>query len=106
VEEKVSVAVFAAPGVSLTITLVPVKVEFVNSTEGALPGDGDTDAVSVTAPVKPILFNVMVALAEDPTTMTPGLAELVAISKSELIVITTFAVWGGTPLPDAVRATV
>lgn len=95
----------------MTRTLAPlrvevVKVEVVNDTEGAPAVVGDTEAVSVTGPVKPRLFNVMVALAEAPTGMTPGLAVLVAIPKSGLIVITTFAVWVGTPLPDPVRAIV
>src|SRR6266568_4819492 len=48
-----SVALVTPPATTLTITLVPVKVELVKDIEGPLATNGDTEAVMVTLPAKP-----------------------------------------------------
>lgn len=55
---------FVVPAVSLRITLLPVKLEFVNIAEGPLDITGETVAVTVTLPTKPLMLAR--AIAEVP----------------------------------------
>jgi hypothetical protein len=72
VEPIVRVALPTRPDISLTITAVEVELELVKNIEGLLALAGETDAVRVTLPVKPILVNVTVEVAEPPAIKEPG----------------------------------
>ena len=71
-ETMVRTRVAVEPGVTLTVTLVAVAVEFVNSAEGPFVRAGETDAVRTMMPFKPTLFNVTLDLANSPTMKLAG----------------------------------
>ncbi len=56
---------------------------------GPLVTEGDTDAESVTLPVKPRLFRVTVDVAEPPSTKLAGLAGDAEMAKSGVTVTVT-----------------
>jgi hypothetical protein len=65
----------------LIITFVSVKLELVRNTEGLLAPAGETDAVRVRLPVKPILVKVTVDVAEPPAMKALGTSEVPASVK-------------------------
>jgi hypothetical protein len=89
VEPIVRVALPTRPDIRLTITTVAVELELVKNMEGLLAPGGETDAVSVTLPVKPILVNVTVEVAEPPAIKELGTAGVLVNVKLLIMLIET-----------------
>jgi len=83
-----NVALVAPPATTLTIRLVPLKVELLKDIRGPLATDGDTAAVMVTLPAKPkTLPTVTEETLEEPAAKDrEGL--LAAILKSTVFTLT------------------
>jgi len=84
-----SVALVTPPATTLTIRLVPVKVELLKDIKGPLVTNGDTEAVMVTLPAKP---KTLPTVTEE-TTEAPGAKDreglLAVILKSTVFTVTT-----------------
>ena len=98
VEPIVRVTLPTEPDVNLMITFVEVELELVRNTEGLLTPAGETDAVRVTLPVKPILVTVTVDVAEPPAMKALGTSEVPANVKLLIMLIDTSTECRSEPL--------